>query len=53
MQGELEPNGHYSVSFQQHQGASAQVKLHISAYSQTLHAGGGPDTTESPLSKHC
>lgn len=51
--GELEPNGHCSVSFQQHQGASAQVKHHISTYLQTLHAERGPDTTESPLSKHC
>lgn len=53
MRGELEPNGHCSVSSQQHQGASMQVKHHISVSSQPLHAGRGPDTTESPLSKHC
>lgn len=27
-------------------------KTHISAYLQPLHAGGGPDTTESPTSKY-
>lgn len=48
MQGELELNGHCSVSFQQHQGAPIQVKHHISTYPQTLHAG-NPDTTENFL----